>query len=210
MMEAMERQNYPNYGPMDQNGRTNMSHAGVGPDGVYCHIIQMRGLPFRASEEEIRFFFAPISVSAVQFEFGFDSRPTGRASVAFATHKDAEKAMEKDKNTIGNRYIELFLKSSERSPATGISSTGQYLHMLQMRGLPFKITPKDVVNFFAPIRLLDISLEMGQNGPNGSGKVAFYTLEDLKVAQKKDKEHIGDRYIELFPVRTPRIPKPRY
>ena len=144
----------------------------------------MRGLPFRASEEEIRFFFAPISVSAVQFEFGFDSRPTGRASVAFPTHKDAEKAMEKDKNTIGmmhtvwafsmkiiksglwfifkfqsesrdsdfvrlylgNRYIELFLKSSERSPATGISSTGQYLHMLQMRGLPFKITPKDVVN----------------------------------------------------------------
>ena len=64
----------------------------------------MRGLPFRASEEEIRFFFAPISVSAVQFEFGFDSRPTGRASVAFPTHKDAEKAMEKDKNTIGMNH----------------------------------------------------------------------------------------------------------
>ena len=73
-------------------------------DGVYCHIIQMRGLPFRASEEEIRSFFSPISVSAVQFEFGFDSRPTGRASVAFPTHKDAEKAMERDKNTIG-RFV---------------------------------------------------------------------------------------------------------
>lgn len=117
---------------------------------------------------------------------------------------------------LGNRYIELFLKSNDSPPLSGIGPTGQYLFMLQMRGLPFKITAKDICNvrtwlliiyfisilqFFAPIRVLDINLEMGPNGPNGSGKVAFYTLEDCKAAQKKDKEHINDRYIELFPLK---------
>lgn len=187
--------------PMDQSNRRNMSFAGVGPDGVYCHLVQMRGLPFRASEDDIRSFFQPLIISACQFEFGYDSRPTGRATIAFPTHADAEKAMEMDKKTIGNRYIELFLKSNDSPPLSGIGPTGQYLFMLQMRGLPFKITAKDICNFFAPIRVLDINLEMGPNGPNGSGKVAFYTLEDCKAAQKKDKEHINDRYIELFPLK---------
>ena len=49
---------------------------------------------------------------------------------------------------------------------------------------------------------MDFNLEMGPNGPNGAGKVAFYTQEDCKNAQKKDKEHIGDRYIELFQLKT--------
>lgn len=188
--------------PVDPSGRKNLSLAGVGPDGVYCHVVQMRGLPFRASEEDIRTFFHPTVISACQFEFGYDSRPSGRASVAFPSHNDAIKAMEKDKQTIGNRYIELFLKSVDCPPLSGIGPNGQYLYMVQMRGLPFKVTPKDICNFFAPIRILDFNLEMGPNGPNGSGKVAFYTAEDCKNAQKKDKEHIGDRYIELFQIKN--------
>ena len=61
----------------------------------------MRGLPFRATEDDIRAFYQPILISACQFEYGYDSRPTGRASIAFPTHNDALKAMEKDKQTIG-------------------------------------------------------------------------------------------------------------
>jgi len=188
--------------PLDNPGRKNLSLVGVGPDGVYCHLVQMRGLPFRATDEDIRAFFAPTPISACQFEFGYDSRPTGRASVAFPSHKEALKAMERDKQTIGNRYIELFLKSVDCPPLSGIGANGHYLYMLQMRGLPFKVTPKDICNFFAPIRILDCNLEMGPNGPNGAGKVAFYTQEDCKSAQKKDKEHIGDRYIELFQLKA--------
>ena len=45
---------------------------------------------------------------------------------------------------LGNRYIELFLKSTECKPPQGIGPNGQYLFMLQMRGLPFKVTGKDI------------------------------------------------------------------
>ena len=40
-------------------------------------------------------------VLAVQFEFGMDSRPTGRATVAFPSHKTAQEAMQYDKCLIG-------------------------------------------------------------------------------------------------------------
>ncbi len=49
-------------------------------DGVYRHVVQMRGLPFRATEEQVRSFFGlDFEISAVQFEIGADHRPTGRA-----------------------------------------------------------------------------------------------------------------------------------
>ena len=44
---------------------TNGSLAGVGPDGVYCHLVQMRGLPFKASEFDIKNFFGKLKVSGL-------------------------------------------------------------------------------------------------------------------------------------------------
>ena len=53
--------------------------------------------------------------------------------------------------------------------------------------------------FFSPIPILAWSLEMGMNGPNGSARIAFHTQDDLKAAFGKDKEYIGERYVELLP-----------
>ena len=50
---------------------------------------------------------------------------------------------------LGNRYIELFLKSTDCKPPRGIGQNGQYLFMLQMRGLPFKVTAKEIYQVFS-------------------------------------------------------------
>ena len=47
---------------MNGNGY-NGTLAGVGPDGVYCHLVQMRGLPFKASDQDIRKFFENLKIS---------------------------------------------------------------------------------------------------------------------------------------------------
>ena len=56
-----------------------------------------------------------------------------------------------------------------------------------------------IFKFFSPIPILAWSLEMGMNGPNGSARIAFHTQDDLKAAFGKDKEYIGERYVELLP-----------
>ncbi|XP_037536734.1 G-rich sequence factor 1 [Nematolebias whitei] len=77
------------------------------------HFVHMRGLPFRVSVEEIVMFFAPLVVSKVVTECGPNGRPKGEADVYFSNHRDAIKAMSRDRMYIGNRYVELFLNSEE-------------------------------------------------------------------------------------------------
>uniref|UniRef100_A0A8C6Z747 Heteroous nuclear ribonucleoprotein H1 n=1 Tax=Nothoprocta perdicaria TaxID=30464 RepID=A0A8C6Z747_NOTPE len=73
------------------------------------HCVHMRGLPYRATENDIY----NVSVDlVVHIEIGPDGRVTGEADVEFATHEDAVAAMSKDKANMQHRYVELFLNST--------------------------------------------------------------------------------------------------
>ena len=50
------------------------SYVGVGPDGVYCHLIQMRGLPFKATEKDIRSFFDQFQICGKKIYRGYENR----------------------------------------------------------------------------------------------------------------------------------------
>ncbi|XP_060624889.1 heterogeneous nuclear ribonucleoprotein H3 isoform X3 [Anolis sagrei] len=76
------------------------------------HFVHMRGLPFRATENDIANFFSPLTPIRVHIDIGADGRATGEADVEFVTHEDAVAAMSKDKNHMQHRYIELFLNST--------------------------------------------------------------------------------------------------
>ncbi|RMB93225.1 hypothetical protein DUI87_30347 [Hirundo rustica rustica] len=86
------------------------------------HFVHMRGLPFRATENDIANFFSPLNPIRVHIDIGADGRATGEADVEFVTHEDAVAAMSKDKNHMQHRYIELFLNST----AGGGSGMGGY------------------------------------------------------------------------------------
>nr|XP_033797495.1 heterogeneous nuclear ribonucleoprotein H3 isoform X5 [Geotrypetes seraphini] len=102
----------------DTRGMGGQGYAGAGDagsgyqSGHYCH---MRGLPFRATENDIATFFSPLNPIRVHIDLGTDGRTTGEADVEFATHEDAVAAMAKDKNNMQHRYIELFLNSTAGS-----------------------------------------------------------------------------------------------
>ncbi|XP_036601858.1 heterogeneous nuclear ribonucleoprotein H-like [Trichosurus vulpecula] len=75
------------------------------------HFVHMRGLPYKATENDIYDFFSPLKPVGAYIEIGPDGRVTGEADVEFATHEDAVAAMSKDKANMQHRYIELFLNS---------------------------------------------------------------------------------------------------
>jgi len=77
-------------------------------------VIRMRGIPFTATRADILEFFEGYNVIADSVVFGTSSgRMTGEALVGFQSESDASAAMEKNRETIGTRYVELFMSSPE-------------------------------------------------------------------------------------------------
>ncbi|XP_060697816.1 heterogeneous nuclear ribonucleoprotein H3 isoform X1 [Hemiscyllium ocellatum] len=127
---------YDNYGygsddydcPGAMRGGRGMSNHGYGGAGdassgyMSGHFVHMRGLPFRAREDDVAHFFSPLNPLRIHLEYGSDGRATGEADVEFATHEDAVAAMSKDKAHMQHRYIELFLNSTAGGGSGGYGS----------------------------------------------------------------------------------------
>jgi len=75
------------------------------------HMVHMRGLPFEATQGDVYQFLAPFIPTEVRMLYEESGRPKGECDADFNTHSDAEAAMSKNKQNMGRRYIELFLKS---------------------------------------------------------------------------------------------------
>ncbi len=85
--------------------------------GEHTGFLRMRGLPFAATKEDIIQFFAgydPVPESVV-LTYRNDGRATGEAYIGFLSANDAERAMELNRRSMGNRYIELFISNKEES-----------------------------------------------------------------------------------------------
>ena len=68
----------------------------------------MGGLPFRARVDEIKDWFEPDAVcSHVRILMNREGRPSGEAIAEFATREDADLAMGKNRQHLGNRYVIL-------------------------------------------------------------------------------------------------------
>jgi len=78
-------------------------------------VIRMRGLPFSANRADVLDFFRGYNVVAdsVMFPTNSSGRVTGEAYVAFDSASDARDAMEKNREMMGSRYVELFMSSPE-------------------------------------------------------------------------------------------------
>lgn len=112
-------------GGMDMKGNfRGNGDAWGGGSGI--HSIHMRGLPFKATEQDIADFFRPIEPVNVRIIFENGGRPSGEADVEFATHEEAMKAMSKDKSHMSHRYIELFLNSTGGSGGMSLGGIGNF------------------------------------------------------------------------------------
>lgn len=70
----------------------------------------MRGLPFRATDDEVVEFFAGYNAISTSIKYKFDDqgRKSGQACILFNTKDDLQRALtERHKQNLGNRWIEL-------------------------------------------------------------------------------------------------------
>merc|ERR1719472_429284 len=116
-------------GMMGGMGSTMM--AGPGADAV----VKMRGLPYKASRNDILDFFTGLSVpiNGVHLMFNEREQPTGEAYVEFSSPEDRERAMLKDRQHIGGRYVELFRVNRAAMIAALEQFVGGYMNNNQMQ-----------------------------------------------------------------------------
>jgi len=68
--------------------------------GMANHEVRMRGLPYSATQNDIKTFFSPLIPQGVEIMFDDYGRPTGEAMVSFVSHEDAVAAMKKDRENM--------------------------------------------------------------------------------------------------------------
>ncbi|GCB63349.1 hypothetical protein scyTo_0009649, partial [Scyliorhinus torazame] len=195
-------------------------------------IIRMRGLPFTATAEEVLSFFGsscPITggKEGILFVKYPDERPTGDAFVLFTCEEYAQNALQKHKDMLGKRYIELFRSTAAEvqqvlnrytsaplipiAPAPIIPLLPQPFvpstnlrDCIRLRGLPYAATIEDILEFLGEftcdIRPHGVHMVLNQQGrPSGDAFIQMKSSDRaFLTSQKHHKRTMKDRYVEVF------------
>ncbi|XP_078681170.1 putative RNA-binding protein 19 isoform X2 [Branchiostoma floridae x Branchiostoma belcheri] len=86
---------------------TSQKGSHIGDSSCSQHMVRMKGVPYKATEKNIREFFYPLNVQAVKIQRTRKGKGTGVVDVGFASEKDQQEALKRDKDYIGTRFIEL-------------------------------------------------------------------------------------------------------
>ncbi|KAF9617936.1 hypothetical protein IFM89_039229 [Coptis chinensis] len=83
----------------------------------YTEFLKLRGLPYSVTKSNIVEFFDEFELAedSVHIACRLDGKATGEAYVEVGSVDDARKAMDKDKMTIGSRYVELFTSTPDEA-----------------------------------------------------------------------------------------------
>ncbi|XP_077157269.1 G-rich sequence factor 1 [Paroedura picta] len=177
-------------------------------DNVY--LIRAQGLPYSCTEEDVLNFFAGSKirngVNGIHFLLNRDGKRRGDALVELESEQDVQKALEKHRRYLGQRYVEVFeihnedveaIMKSLQSTSTSVSNDG----VVRLRGLPYSCVEADISEFFSGLTIVDITFVMDHRGRRKTGEafVQFATQEMANQALLKHREEIGNRYIEIFP-----------
>lgn len=96
--------------------------------------IKMRGLPFKAKEQHIKDFFAPLRIVDIRIIKNAKGKPAGCAFVDFGNEKDIKEALKRDRDCIEGRYIELFRDKGEQSLNQEIDKDKPWMKKLAAQG----------------------------------------------------------------------------
>lgn len=156
--------------------------AGSPPPRLAGYVVRLRGLPFTATLSDVLHFFQGLdtvrSPPGVVFTCTPDGRPSGEAYVEFMTAAAQQSALQRHKQQLGSRYIELF-PSSKGDLFHSIQHNGYYTGLetglpvaeagqrqtagdsplspgshvtsdtLRLRGLPYSAGLQDIETFFS-------------------------------------------------------------
>ncbi|KAM6958775.1 G-rich sequence factor 1 [Aplochiton taeniatus] len=178
------------------------------------YIIRAKGLPWSCTAEDLLRFFSDCKIrgglKGIHLTVNRNGKPNGQALIEMEHEEDVSKALEKHRQYLGPRYVEVFEVTN--SDAEDILKKSVQLPtidgVVRLRGLPYSCTETDIVMFFSDFHIVEdgVTIVRDYRGRNsGEAYVQFASQEMADEALQKDREAIGNRYIEVFPSRSSEI-----
>eukprot|EP00638_Chattonella_subsalsa_P000858 CAMPEP_0117758514 /NCGR_PEP_ID=MMETSP0947-20121206/15428_1 /TAXON_ID=44440 /ORGANISM="Chattonella subsalsa, Strain CCMP2191" /LENGTH=307 /DNA_ID=CAMNT_0005578725 /DNA_START=87 /DNA_END=1010 /DNA_ORIENTATION=+ len=184
--------------------------------------VKVRGLPFECQMQDIVMFFEGLVIVDICLPKRADGRVTGEGFVVFANPMDTQMALQRDRQNMGHRYLEISQatrkeyywgvgttsgggymdsRTAHFTGASPASSLTEHTGYLRLRGLPFSANRRDIIDFLDGYNFIEDSIEFIRR-PDGrmTGEcyIKFSTIDDAKKAMEKDRSLMGSRYVELF------------
>ncbi|KAK5862377.1 hypothetical protein PBY51_017781 [Eleginops maclovinus] len=76
-------------------------------------LVFLKGMPFSVTEEQVRDFFCDLLIDEIVLMKNGNGSKNGKGFVKFATREDANEALNRDRQYIGSRYVEVSSTTAE-------------------------------------------------------------------------------------------------
>ncbi|OXB72888.1 UNVERIFIED_CONTAM: hypothetical protein H355_005217 [Colinus virginianus] len=173
-------------------------------DSVF--LIRAHGFPFACTKKEMMAFFDSCKIrngeNGIHFLLNRDGRRRGDALIELESKADVQKALEKNLRYMGTRYVKVH--EIHDKDVDGLLQSLRYESevmsdgVVLLRGLPFDSTEDDIADFFAGLRITDITFVYRGERKTGEAYVQFAAPEMVAKALLRHKEYIENRYIEVY------------
>ncbi|XP_071338930.1 probable RNA-binding protein 19 [Trachinotus anak] len=184
--------------------------------------VKLRGAPFNVKEQQIREFMTPLKPAAIRIGKNESGNRTGYVYVDLRSEEEVEKALKKNKDYIGGRYIEVFRvdasggkgrrdrkdkeidrnftrKLKEDEEEEDIAESGR----LFIRNLPYTCTEEEIKELFAkhgPLSEVLFPIDNLTKKPKGFAFITYMIPENAVTALAQLDGHIFQgRMLHLLP-----------
>ncbi|XP_038646676.1 probable RNA-binding protein 19 isoform X3 [Scyliorhinus canicula] len=184
------------------------------------YTLKLRGAPFSVKEKQVREFFVPTKPVAIRIIRNANGNTTGYVFVDFQSEEDLVKALKRNNDYMGGRYIELFRENNAQTNKPGrkgdeqkwlkrekkadedeedLSDSGR----LFVRNLPYTCTEEDLDKVFSKYGLLSeihFPIDSLTKKPKGFAFVTYMMPEHaVKAFAELDGEVFQGRMMHILP-----------
>ncbi|XP_073322755.1 probable RNA-binding protein 19 [Pagrus major] len=184
--------------------------------------VKLRGVPFNVKEQQIREFMTPLKPAAIRIGKNESGNRTGYVYVDLHTEEQAEKALKRNKDYIGGRYIEVFRvdpsggqgkrdkkakeidrnftrKLKEDEEEEDVAESGR----LFVRNLPYTCTEEEIKELFekhGPLSEVLFPIDNLTKKPKGFAFITYMIPENAVTALGQLDGHVFQgRMLHLLP-----------
>jgi nucleolin len=153
------------------------------------------GIPYNCQEEDLRNFFASESITEIKLpKYQDTGRCRGYAHLVFDSQEEYEKALQKNHESIGERYLDIKPAKGEKVIDSSTVSIPVGCKVLFVKNLPYEIEEEEIKTEFSSCGIVtDVRMVFNSSTKLFKG-FAYIDFRDLGSVKKAIHKYHGKKF----------------